>query len=245
MRTFAFLTLIGIFVAFLYRSNSDNKKSIAKIERELKAELKKEDFQKSLVLVTEQIKKNESKSNKSDSTLPKHNWEKGNKFGSGISSRVKSKMYSFMDLVKGTEAPKSTEALLKRDQVKEIVTIVKNDPEGKKAWEAIIMNDDFLGCNKCLVSLFKITNHLKERNQILYRRAEDIIENKVLNNSFAMKDKVGPEKDFYIYKEAVDFYLEQNRESIMNGDDSAIYKIKASDPHPDILEFMENKINNF
>ena len=58
MRTFAFLTLIGIFAAFLYRSNSDNKKSIAKIERELKAELKKEDFQKSLVLVTEQIKKN-------------------------------------------------------------------------------------------------------------------------------------------------------------------------------------------
>lgn len=245
MRTFAFLTLIGIFAAFLYRSNSDNKKSIAKIERELKAELKKEDFQKSLVLVNEQIKKNENKSKKIDSGLPKNNWEKSNKFGSDISPRVKMKMFSFMDLVKGTEAPRSTEALLKHDQVKEIIKLVQNDLEGKKAWEAIIMNDDFLGCNKCLVSLFKITNHLREKNQILYRIAEDIIENKVLNNRFAMKDRVGPEKDYYIYKEAVDFYLEQNRESIMNGDDSAIYKIKASDPHPDILEFMENKINNF
>ncbi len=251
MRSLAFLGLIGIFAAFLYFSNRDNKKSISVIERDLKTSLQTKEFQKSLVVVNEQLKKNNigqvkpAEISKSSENVPKYDWELGSKKQFDFPEKLKKKIFSYMNLVKHLDEEDSTDDPTKFNEVKDMITLINTDKQGPLIWQAINSNEDFLDCSVCFISLLKMTRFTSNNSKELYRRSEEIITTKAIEDKINTKKQLEKSSEFYLYKEAVNFYLDENKESISNGDDTAIFKIKASNPHPIIIEFMENKIKGF
>ena len=252
MRSIAFISLITIFGVFLFLSNRDNKKNIKVIEKGLKESFKTKEFQKSLIVVNEQLKKNnlgqETPLHKtqSESDILKYDWKLDKKNEFKLPLKIKEKIYTYMDFVKNLDTKKKNVDPIKYNEVKEIIPLLKNSPESTQIWQAMITSEEFLDCNVCLISLMKLSKYTDGNKKELYRRAEIIItSNAIGDNVESMNRNQKFLSDYNLYKESVDFYLEQNKEDISNGDDTSIFKIKAANPHPDIIEFMENKIKGF